>query len=72
MKQKIGLAITILVVLTAYLSLKPSLKKEFTENKFSKGEQTMIEKIKKSDKEWRKVLTCHEETRNRKSFYGKV
>jgi len=57
MKQKIGLAITLLVVLTAYLSLKPSFKKESTENQFRKGEQTMINKIKKSDKEWRESLT---------------
>ena len=57
MKQKIGLAITILVVLTAYLSLKPSFKKETREEKFSNGEQTMIKKIKKSDKEWREILT---------------
>ncbi len=57
MKQKIGLVITILVVLTAYLSLKPSFKKESVQDQFSKGEQTMIEKIKKSDKEWREILT---------------
>jgi peptide methionine sulfoxide reductase msrA/msrB len=57
MKQKIGLAITILVVLTAYLSLKPSFKKESTQDQLSEGEQTMIKKIKKSDKEWRQILT---------------
>ncbi len=57
MKQKIGLAITVLVVFTAYLSLKPSFKKESTEDKFGKGEQTMIKKIKKSDKEWKDILT---------------
>lgn len=57
MKQKIGLAITVLVVLTAYLSLKPSFKKDPTENRFNKGEQTMIKKIKKSDKEWKEILT---------------
>lgn len=57
MKQKIGLAITILVVLTAYLSLKPSFKKEPAEDQFNRGEQTMIKKIKKSDKEWKKTLT---------------
>jgi peptide methionine sulfoxide reductase msrA/msrB len=57
MKQKIGLAITLLVVLTAYLSLKPSFKKESTEDQFNKGEQTMIKKLKKSDKEWREILT---------------
>ncbi len=57
MRQKIGLAITVLVVLTAYLSLKPSFKKESTGDQFNKGEQTMINKIKKSDKEWREILT---------------
>lgn len=57
MKQKIGLTITVLVVLTAYLSLKPSFKKESTEDQFNKGKQTMIKKIKKSDKEWKKILT---------------
>ncbi len=57
MRQKIGLAITVLVVLTAYLSLKPSFKKNPTQNQFNKGEQTMIKKIKKSDKEWREILT---------------
>jgi len=57
MKQKIGLAITLLVMLTVYLSLKPSFKKESTGDQFNKGEQTMINKIKKSDKEWREILT---------------
>jgi len=57
MKQKIGLTITVLVVLTAYLSLKPSFKKESTEDQFNKGKQTMIKKIKKSDKEWKEILT---------------
>jgi peptide methionine sulfoxide reductase msrA/msrB len=57
MRQKIGLAITVLIVLTAYLSLKPSFKKDPTEDQFSKGEQTMINKIIKSDKEWKEILT---------------
>jgi len=57
MKQKIGLVITILAVLTAYLNFKPSFKKDPTEDQFSKGEQTMTKKIKKSDKEWKKILT---------------
>ncbi|MDH5468751.1 MAG: bifunctional methionine sulfoxide reductase B/A protein [Candidatus Aminicenantes bacterium] len=57
MRQKIGLAITVLVVLTAYLSLKPSFKKDTKEDQFSKGEQTMIKKVIKSDKEWKEILS---------------
>jgi peptide methionine sulfoxide reductase msrA/msrB len=57
MRQKLGLGITILVVLTAYLSLKPSFKKESTENQLHTGEQTMIKKIKKTEKEWKEILT---------------
>lgn len=57
MRQKIGLGITILVILTAYLGLKPSFKKDTAQNQLNKGEQTMIKKIEKSDKEWRDVLT---------------
>ncbi len=57
MRQKIGLVITILVVLIAYLSLKPSFKKESTEGESNKGEQTMIKKINKSEKEWKEILT---------------
>ena len=57
MRQKIGLLITILAVLTAYLSLKPSFKKESVEDKSRNGEQTMIKKVVKSDKEWKGLLT---------------
>ena len=57
MRQKIGLVITIVVVMTAYLSLKPSFKRESTEEEFSNGENTMIKKVIKSDKEWKKILT---------------
>lgn len=57
MKQKIGLVITILVVLTANLGLKPSFKKESTEDQFTNGEKTMINMLVKSDKEWKKILT---------------
>ncbi len=57
MRRKIGLVITILVVLTVYLGLKPSFKKESTEGQFTNGEQTMIKKVVKSDKKWKKILT---------------
>ena len=57
MRQKIGLVITILVVLTAYLGLKPSFKKESTESQFTKGEKTMVDKVNKTDTEWKKILT---------------
>jgi peptide methionine sulfoxide reductase msrA/msrB len=57
MRQKLGLAITILVVLIAYLGLKPSFKKDTTKGQFTNGEKTMINKVVKSDKEWKKILT---------------
>ena len=67
MRQKIGLVITILVVLTAYLGFKPSFKKDSTEDQFANGEKTMIHKIVKSDKEWKKILTPEQNHVMRKS-----
>ena len=57
MSQKIGLMITILVILTTYLALKPSFKQESIADELKKGEKTMIKKIIKSDKEWKEILT---------------
>jgi peptide methionine sulfoxide reductase msrA/msrB len=56
MKRKIILVITIFVVLTAYLSLKPAFKQESKSEKSARGEKTMIKKVEKTDKEWKKVL----------------
>ena len=57
MRQKVGLAITILVILIAYLGLKHSFKRESPEDQFTNGEKIMMKKIVKSDKEWKKILT---------------
>lgn len=57
MKQRLVFIVTLLVVLISYIGFKPSFKIESTEENFSKGEQTMIKKIKKSDKEWKEILT---------------
>jgi peptide methionine sulfoxide reductase msrA/msrB len=57
MKRNIILGLTILVVLIAYLSLKPAFKQESKAEKSGKGEKIMIEKVEKTDKEWKKVLT---------------
>jgi len=57
MKRKIILVLTILVVLTAYLSLKPAFKQQSKEEKSAKGEKIMIEKVEKTDKEWKEILT---------------
>jgi len=52
--------ITILVVLTAYLGLKPSFKKESIEDQFTNGEKPMINKVVKSDNEWKNILTSEQ------------
>lgn len=52
MKPKIILILTVLIVLTAYLSLKPAFKQESKE-----GEKTMLKKVEKTDKEWKEMLT---------------
>jgi len=57
MKRKIILVLTIFVVLTAYLSLRPAFKKESKAEKSAKGEKIMIKKVEKTDKEWKKALT---------------
>ncbi len=57
MKQKLLLVLAIIAVLGAYLNLRPSFKKESDAVKIDKGEKTVIKKIKKSDKEWKNILT---------------
>jgi len=57
MKRKTILILTTLVVLAAYLSLKPAFKQESKSEKSDKGEKIMIEKVEKADKEWKKTLT---------------
>jgi peptide methionine sulfoxide reductase msrA/msrB len=57
MKRYIIPIIVIFAVLTTYLSLKPSFKQESQSVKSEKGEKTMIKKLEKTDKEWKKILT---------------
>ncbi|NIM89785.1 MAG: bifunctional methionine sulfoxide reductase B/A protein [Candidatus Aminicenantes bacterium] len=57
MKRTIILVITIFGVLIAYLSLKPAFKQESKYEKFARGDKTMIKKVEKTDKEWKKTLT---------------
>ncbi len=75
-KRKIIFALTVLVVLICYLSLKPSFKQESTADEFNKGEETMIKKVIKTDKEWKKILSPEQYRVMRKrsterSFKGK-
>jgi len=76
MKRKIIITLTVLSVLICYLSLKPSFKQESTADEFSKGEETMVKKVIKTDKEWKKILSPEQYRvmRNRgteRSFTGK-
>ena len=76
MKRKIIITLTVLSVLICYLSLKPSFKQESTADEFSKGEETMIKKVIKTDKEWKKILSPEQYRIMRKrgterSFTGK-
>ena len=57
MRAKLILISAIIVVLTAYISLKPSFRQESQAEQPNKGEKTMVKKIKKSDKEWKNILT---------------
>ena len=57
MKRKYFLVLTILAVLTAYLSLRPAFKQETKTNISNKGDKTMIKKVEKTDEEWKKILT---------------
>jgi len=75
-KRKIIITLTVLSVLICYLSLKPSFKQESTADEFSKGEETMIKKAIKTDKEWKKILSPEQYRVMRKrsterSFTGK-
>lgn len=75
-KRKIIITLTVLSVLICYLSLKPSFKQKSTADKFSKGEETMIKKAIKTDKEWKKILSPEQYRVMRKrsterSFTGK-
>jgi len=75
-KRKIIIALTVLAVLICCLSLKPSFKQESTADEFSKGEETMIKKVIKTDKEWKKILSPEQYQVMRKrsterSFTGK-
>lgn len=76
MKRKIIITLTVLSVLICYLSLKPSFKQKSTADKVSKGEETMIKKVIKTDKEWKKILSPEQYRVMRKrgterSFTGK-
>jgi len=57
MKRKTVIILTVIVVLAAYLSLKPSFKQGSTADELKRGEKTMIKKIIKSDEEWKEILT---------------
>jgi peptide methionine sulfoxide reductase msrA/msrB len=57
MKPKIILILTVLIVLTAYLSLKPAFKQDSKAEQSKKGEKTMLKKVEKTDKEWKEMLT---------------
>ena len=58
MKKKPIYIIMILVFLSGYLSLKTFSKQESLNSKSSKnGEENMIKKVKKTNKEWKELLT---------------
>ena len=58
MKRKLIYIIMIFVVLTGYFSLKALSKQESLNTEQSKnGEKKMIKKVKKTDKEWKEILT---------------
>ncbi|NIO49591.1 MAG: bifunctional methionine sulfoxide reductase B/A protein [Candidatus Aminicenantes bacterium] len=58
MKKKAIYIITILVLLTGYLSLKSLSKQEsLNTEKLNNGEKNLIKKVEKTNKEWKEMLT---------------